>query len=160
YGSIGLDHAISDFSYAGRFVGSFNYALPFHAGKSAMRYLLGGWQTNGIISFQTGGPMTISSGIHNSLTGIRSARPHIAGNPALASGRSRGERIARWFSTDAFAINAVGTFGTLGRNTERGPGLANVDFSAFKKFAMPYREGHSLEFRMEAFNLFNRVNLN
>ncbi len=42
----------------------------------------------------------------------------------------------------------------------RGPGLANADFSAFKKFVMPYKESHNLEFRAEFFNLFNRVNLN
>ena len=51
------------------------------------------------------------------------------------------------------------TFGTLGRNTERGPGTAVVDFSAFKNFPMPYAESHKLEFRFEAFNLFNRANL-
>jgi hypothetical protein len=74
--------------------------------------------------------------------------------------RSRSEQIAEWFNTAAFKENAPGTFGTLGRNTERGPGLATVDFSAFKRFPMPYSERHKLEFRAEAFNLFNRVNLN
>ena len=34
YGQIGLDHSLSDFSYAGRFIGSFNYALPYAGGKS------------------------------------------------------------------------------------------------------------------------------
>jgi len=160
YGSIALSHALSDFSYAGRFIGSFNYALPFAAGKRPIQYILGGWQTNGIVSLQTGGPMTISSGIDNSLSGIGLDRADIIGDPTLAGGRSRGDRIARWFNTNAFAINAIGTFGTAGRNTLRGPGLANVDFSAFKKFAMPYKESHSLEFRSEFFNLFNRVNLN
>jgi hypothetical protein len=59
----------------------------------------------------------------------------------------------------AFTVNAPGTYGTVGRNTLTGPGLATVDWSAFKKFNLPV-EGHSLEFRAEFFNLFNRVNLN
>lgn len=160
YGQIALDHGMSDFSYAGRFIGSFNYALPYSRGHGMMRYILGGWQTNGIVSLQTGGPMTISSGIDNSFSGIGLDRADIVGNPAISGDRSRGEMIARWFNTDAFAINAAGTFGTVGRNTLRGPGLANVDFSAFKKFVMPYKESHSLEFRSEFFNIFNRVNLN
>ena len=104
--------------------------------------------------------MTITSGIDNSLSGINADRADIVGNPAISGDRTKGQRIARWFNTDAFAINAVGTFGTLGRNTMRGPGLANVDFSTFKKFVMPYKESHNLEFRAEFFNLFNRANLN
>ncbi len=160
YGQVALDHGLSDFSYAGRFIGSFNYALPYTGRRGPLRYLLGGWQTNGIVSLQTGGPFTISSGLDNSFSGIGLDRADIVGNPALPGGRSRGEQIASWFNTAAFAINAPGTFGSVGRNTLYGPGIANVDFSAFKKFVMPYSESHNLEFRAEFFNLFNRVNLN
>jgi hypothetical protein len=84
----------------------------------------------------------------------------IVGNPDLPDGRSRGEQIAAWFDKSAFRDNAPGTFGTLGRNTERGPGLATVDASLFKAFPMPWSEAHKLEFRAEGFNIFNRVNLN
>ena len=56
-------------------------------------------------------------------------------------------------------VNALGTFGNVGRNTLRGPGSQQVDVSMFKKFAMPYKEGHSLEFRAEAYNLFHHANL-
>jgi len=160
FGSLERDHAVSSFDRAGRFVASFNYALPSLKRRGAMQHLLGGWQTNGIITFQTGGPMSISTGVDNSLSGIGQDRVDIVGNPSLPGDRSRGERILRWFNTDAFAQNALGTFGTLGRNTERGPGLASVDFSAFKSFRMPFAENHNLEFRAEFFNFFNRVNLN
>jgi hypothetical protein len=84
----------------------------------------------------------------------------VIGDPKLTGNRSRTEQIAEWFNKAAFKENAPGTFGTLGRNTLRGPGLAIVDFSAFKRFPMPYSEQHKLEFRAEAFNAFNRVNLN
>jgi hypothetical protein len=159
YGSIDRDYAVSNFDRTGRFIASFNYALPSPAGGAAAKYLLGGWQTNGIVSLQTGGPLNIATGVDNSLSGIGQDRVDIVGDPRLPGGRSRGERILRWFNTDAFRENALGTFGTLGRNTERGSGLATIDFSAFKNFRLPYAESHTLEFRAEFFNLFNRVNL-
>jgi hypothetical protein len=81
------------------------------------------------------------------------------GDPDLPSDRSRGEKIAQWFNTAAFAEPAPGTFGTLGRSTEVGPGLATVDFSLFKRFPVPLGEDHNVEIRGEFFNLFNRVNL-
>ncbi len=159
FGSIDRDHAVSNFHRAGRFTASFNYALPSPKGSTAMKYLLGGWQSNGIIAFQTGAPITISTGVDNSLSGIGQDRVDIVGDPRPPSGRSQNDKILRWFNTDAFRENALGTFGVLGRNTERGPGLANVDFSAFKRFPMPFAESHHLEFRGEFFNVLNRVNL-
>ena len=116
------------------------------------------WQTNGIVTLQTGSPLTISSGIDNSYSGISLDRADVIGNPSLPGGRSRGQEVLQYFNTAAFAINAPGTYGSVGRNTLIGPGTANVDFSAFKKFRMPF-EHHSLEFRGEFFNLLNRVNL-
>ena len=81
------------------------------------------------------------------------------GNPDLDNSRPRGERIAKWFNTAAFAASAPGTFGNLGRNTGRGPVPLNLDLSMFKAFLMPFAEGHRLEFRGEFFNAINRVNL-
>lgn len=57
----------------------------------------------------------------------------------------------------AFVPNTIGTFGTLGRNTFRGPGYASVDLGLFKRF--PITERVVTTFRFEAFNAFNRVNL-
>jgi len=53
---IELDYGLSDFSRTGRFVGSFNYVLPTPTG--GLRHVLGGWQTNGIITFQTGATLS------------------------------------------------------------------------------------------------------
>jgi hypothetical protein len=160
YGSVGQDYGLSDFSRTGRFTGSFNYQLPGFHRRGALQYALGGWQVNGILSFQTGPPLNIATGFDNSFSGIGQDRVDIIGNPALPGGRSRGEQIAKWFNTAAFQPNAPGTFGTLGRNTLVGPGLSNVDFSLFKEFPMPWRETHKLGFRAEFFNALNRVNLN
>jgi hypothetical protein len=158
--SIDLDYGPSAFDRRGRFTGSFNYALPSPSGKGALRYILGGWQTNGIVSLQTGAPLDIRTGVDNSYSGIGQDRVDVIGDYNLPGDRSRQEQLTRWFNTAAFKENAPGTFGTLGRNVLRGPGLATFDLSAFKNFPMPYAESHKLEFRAEFFNVFNRVNLN
>jgi len=159
YGQVALDHGLSDFDRAARLVASFNYSIPYGTGRSLARYVFGGWQTNGIISLQSGGPLTIASGIDNSLSGIGADRADIIGNPVISGNRSKSEQIAQYFNVNAFALNAVGTFGNLGRGTMRGPAFSNVDFSLFKRFAMPYKESHHMEFRAEAFNLLNHANL-
>jgi len=158
YGSIDKDYGLSNFDRAGRLTASFNWAMPFKL-QGPAKFVLGGWQTNGIITAQTGGPLTISNGVDISRTGIGQDRVDIIGDPAMEGGRSRGDQIFRWFNTTAFREPAAGTFGTIGRNTLRGPGLFTVDFSAFKSFQMPWSEGHKLEFRGEFFNLLNRPNL-
>jgi hypothetical protein len=152
------DHGVSDFHRTVRFTGSFNYMLPGPK-QGALRYVLGDWQLNGILTVQTGAPLNFTNGFDNSLTGIGGDRPNIIGDPALTPGRPRGEQIAKYFNTAAFAASAPGLFGNVGRNYWRGPGYANADLSIFKAFRMPFAESHRLEFRAEFFNSFNRVNL-
>jgi hypothetical protein len=65
--------------------------------------------------------------------------------------------VLRWFDTTVYAPNALGTFGTSPRNALRGPGYKNVDLGVHKNFATG---GHTeLQVRIEAFNVFNWVNL-
>ncbi|MGH8247932.1 MAG: hypothetical protein ACREUU_16040, partial [Gammaproteobacteria bacterium] len=52
---------------------------------------------------------------------------------------------------------ARGEFGNVGRNTLPGPRFWQTDFSLFKQF--PLRETVTLQFRAEAFNIFNHTNL-
>jgi hypothetical protein len=61
----------------------------------------------------------------------------------------------RWFDPAAYVVTALGTQGTAGRNTVRGPGTQQVDFSLSKRFPMNKAR---LEFRWEVFNLLNRAN--
>jgi hypothetical protein len=112
---------------------------------------------NGIASLQSGSVFTVTSGRDNSFSGVNADRADLIGNPFLDTGRPRGELVNRYFNTDAFTFNAVGTFGTAGRNILRGPGDVTVDAGLFKN--IPIREGHRLQFRMETFNVLNRVNL-
>ena len=63
---------------------------------------------------------------------------------------------ANWFNPCAF-MTPIGSFGTAGRNPFRGPHVANMDFGVSKTFPLP-REGMSIQFRAEAFNVFNIQN--
>jgi hypothetical protein len=105
-----------------------------------------------------GYPFTVTSGVDNARTGTGGQRADLTGDPILAGDRTRGQVITEWLKKSAFAPNALGTFGTLGRNTFEGPGYANVDLGLAKSFRIAERVAATLRF--EAFNAFNRVNLN
>lgn len=152
------DYGPSDYYRKLRFTGSFNYQLPGPK-TGAARYLLGGWQLNGITIMQTGGPLNFTTGFDNSFSGINADRLDVFGDWRLPGGRSRGERILKAFDTSVFKANAPGTFGMLGRNAGTGNPYVNLDLSLFKSVPMPFAESHRAEFRAEFFNALNRVNL-
>jgi hypothetical protein len=60
-----------------------------------------------------------------------------------------------WLNPAAYAVPAVGSWGNLGRNTARGPSLWQVDPALTKR--TPINDRFSLDFRAEAFNVFNRA---
>jgi hypothetical protein len=131
---------------------------------AAVRHLLGGWRLAGIMSALSGAPFTVISGADVALLGpsrgLGSQRPNLVGDPEGDGDRSRQERIAQYFNTAAFARPATGMFGNAGRNLLIGPGLFTVDTSMTKQFHWwPDAPARRVELRVEAFNLFNTVNL-
>ena len=143
-----------DFDIQQRLVGSFLYEIPSPQGF--IRNVIGGWELGSIITLQEGRPFHVDAGRDRSLTAVRHDRSQIVGNPALPSNRSRGEKILHWFDADAFALAPVGSFGNSGRNNLQGPGLFNLDVSLRKKFSI--NERHSVDFRVDFFNLPNNPN--
>jgi outer membrane receptor protein involved in Fe transport len=149
---------ISDLDLEHRFVTSFIWQMPEPAKQPRwIRDLLGGWQTNAIVTLESGSPFGVASGRDNSQSGVNRDRADMIGNPELDPHRPRGELVARYFNTDAFVVNAPGTFGNSRRNLLRGPGFANVDFGLVKNVRLV--RTHTVQFRAEFFNLFNHVNL-
>jgi hypothetical protein len=71
---------------------------------------------------------------------------------------SGAQTVDRWFNTAAFSFPPPGTFGSAGRNILDGPGFQSVNASLVKNTALTERM--SLQFRAEAFNLFNHPNFN
>jgi hypothetical protein len=138
---------------------SYLWELPFFkSGNRLMKHTLGGWQVAGINSFQTGNPLTITTGADVALTGVGYDRPDVIGNPNLSSDRSRSEKMAQWFNTAAFQRNAVGRYGNAGRSIVMAPGSWNWDLSFQKTFPI-VSDRHRLEFRGDLFNAMNHANL-
>jgi hypothetical protein len=88
------------------------------------------------------------------------SRPNLVGDAQVGSGDGLTSPyfnvIPIGTSGSAFGRPAKGTFGDLERNALRGPGFWNVDASLFKRFDI---KSVDLEFRIEAQNVFNHVNL-
>ena len=84
-------------------------------------------------------------------------RPNVDANCEKELPGSAQSRLNRWFNTSCFSVPAAFTFGNESRTDPdlRGHGIANFNFAIFKK--TPITETSNLEFRAEAFNLFNRV---
>ncbi|MCJ7504763.1 MAG: TonB-dependent receptor [Acidobacteriia bacterium] len=161
-----LEYGNSSFDIRQRWVTSLSWELPWLKDQRGVAgKILGGWQTNYNVSLQTGFPFTVGARRDYNGDGIRGDRPD---TPSWGNSRSftntdflqgsapDGGSVMQSLLGD-FPRPADGTDGNLGRNTFRGPGIANVDFSLFKKIA--FKERYSMEFRAEFFNLFNRVNL-
>jgi hypothetical protein len=79
--------------------------------------------------------------------------------PDWAAGRNGANAIIgapdNWFDSTAFVLPPPGEYGTVGRNSLRGPDLKLVDLSIFKNVRVGAR---NLQFRLEVFNLLNRAN--
>ena len=133
-----------------------NYAIPgSHYGPHA---LTNGWELNSIVKFQDGQPINVLTGQDNSGTGENEDRATITG-PALNADRSvQQHSFAQYLNQSSFTVPAAGTYGNLRRNQVFGPGFGNVDLSLLKNFPI-LKERIRGQFRVEMFNILNRVNL-
>jgi hypothetical protein len=155
----------SNFDLPQRFSIGFSYGVPLGKGHSVwadkgwLTQFMSGWQTQGIVSLQSGRPFTVAllPEIDNSNTGRSSLgfgandRPNIVGDSSI--GR---QSPNRWFNTTAFAFPPYGSFGDSGRNILTGPGYQNVNLSLLK--SIQFNESKSLQFRFEFFNFLNHPN--
>jgi len=152
----GLDYGLSDFDVDHRAVASFVWNLPFGKGErygssasGVKNAVIGGWQMNGIYTWQHGFPVTVQAAdLGNVLDSFGTNRANVSGDP-----NSGGGTIDKWFNTAAFSQPALGQFGNSLRNMLRGPGINNLDLALFKNFDLP--RNSRLQFRFESFNALN-----
>jgi hypothetical protein len=157
------EHGPSLFDARHRVVLSGSYRLPLlTASSKPVKALFGNWQANVIGIVNSGTPFTVFDttnvslqASHPPISGYSGSRPDVLTNP-----NNGPHTVEQWLSRSAFRrldpLTEAGKFGNAGRNIVRGPGLANVDVSMFKSFAL--RERVTLQFRAECFNVANHAN--
>lgn len=170
-----LDYGFADFDVRHRFAGSFNWGLPFDRWAGATdgigRQVLGGWTATGIVNIRSGLPFSIfdctfaafsvcprlvptsplSNNVSNNAPGTDQANEF---NLLDLGNQTAGNYIDPLTETSEFGPFPVNM---TKRNQFRGPGFWNVDFGLYKNFQIT--EGTRLQFRAEAFNVFNHANM-
>jgi hypothetical protein len=155
--NIAGDFALSDYNATHRYVVSAIWELPFKGNR-----LVEGWQIGLITQGQTGNPINILTNLN--FTGNANIRPDqlsdvpVVGQPEQWFGTGLCDpRIANSCSSSALALPVAGGnhLGSLPRNAVTGPGFYNTDLSILKRTRIA---GTMVEFRAEAFNVFNHPN--
>jgi hypothetical protein len=136
----------------------------FSTGHSALDYVLGNWQINNLFTARSGTPFNVYYGASDiagtgNVAWAQYERANLVGDPHSGSCPDGGGRVGSatcYFNTGAFAVPALGTFGTSGRDAFRSAPYWDLTSSVFRQFPL-WAEDRRLEFRAEAFNLFNTV---
>ena len=145
---------------------SYVYNLPFFHNQPnrLLRSTLGGWETSGIATFQTGTPITVENGVFGDNAGVGNgvgvgSYPDICGNINAAPPETNVPGVIGplLYNPGAFCSPQGLTFGNAGRSILRNPNFTNWDMGLFKDIPI-HREQVHLQFRAEAFNTFNLVN--
>ena len=135
-----------------------------------------GWEVLSISSISSGSPFTVYSGIQQTGYGSNGVdRPDQIAKPKLSTARKNRDDYfgagkdngLEYFSVPVFIAGGTGPnsgrFGTLGRNSFRGPAYYDFDYAVIKDTPFGRRssgaERMDLQFRAEFFNLFNIVNM-
>ena len=145
----------SIFDVRHRMVASVLYELPFGGDKPFLQEgigsaIFGGWQVSAIINKSSGFPRDPATGQDTPNTGVGTYRPNLLSGQDPNDGA---KTTQQWFNTAAFAVPAQFTYGDAGRNIVIGPGVFTVDSSIMRNVRLGGSK--SLQFRLEAFNLFN-----
>jgi hypothetical protein len=143
------------------YIGDNNSGQRFGDGAhGVMDKLIGGWQWNGIVNAQSGFLSTLRIGSNDSGTGdtvnpdVPNRNPAFTGPEVLGTDGFR--RTGRYYDPRTFSMPIGGTFGNVSRGGFLGPGLTTFDTSLFKKSGI--NEKWNMQFRAEAFNIFNHAN--
>ena len=131
------------------------YELPFGQGKrwaqsGPAKWVLGGWQVNGLWTWESGFPLDITASSTSLNAPGNGNRPNVNGPVQIFGNIGPGQL---YFDKAAFSAPPSNTIGNVGRNVLHGPHLFDIDASIFRKFRIGERI--NVEFRAESFNLSN-----
>ncbi|HEV2276111.1 MAG TPA: carboxypeptidase regulatory-like domain-containing protein [Acidobacteriaceae bacterium] len=152
------DRGRSDFDHRHVFVTSYVWQAPALEGRNAfLRFAAGGWEISGVVTAESGGPLTLYAGKDQSQTGIGSDRAQLVGQQIYSSGFcGTSSPCVHYLNSSAFTLPAIGSFGNVGKGQFTGPGYFDWDMGLFKNLAVTER--WSVQLRGEFFNTFNRAN--
>src|SRR6266851_1587228 len=141
-----------------RFALSSVYDIPAFRRQEWVRLVTQDWHFSTIYQVQSGMPFTISvfgdTANSGTVLGENPIRANVTGQPVFGPGT---HTAAEWFNPAAFAAPAAFTYGDAGRNTVTGPGMQTMDIALQRAFRIT--EKLNFQFRGEAFNALNKVNL-
>jgi len=154
--NLSAERSLSEQDEAKALTISYVSQLPFGKGhallsKGFIAQVVGDWNLSGQFSYKGGLPLAVTAPISGG-----GNRPNSTGQSAeLSSDRSRGQQIQQWFNTSVFTLPPSYTFGNVSRTLPdvRGPSVTNLDVALAK--TIKFKEVAGLQFRAEAFNLFN-----
>lgn len=159
-------YATSSFDMTHSLSASYVYNLPAMRHSNALvRDTVGGWEVSGIASLHSGNPFGVSNGVFGDSAGVGNGTgtgsyPDICGNVHSAPPETNVPGIfgPLLFNPGAFCAPEGLTFGNAGRNILRNPFFTNFDMGVFKDVPVHGDKVH-VQFRAEAFNIFNIANL-
>jgi hypothetical protein len=125
------------------------YQVP-GTSQGVMGMLTRDWQISTIVSARSGVHFNALTGVDNALSGAANQRPDLAGDPYVKKGK-------QWLDPAAFRAPAPGTYGNLEANSLVGPNWFNLDVGLVRSFRLGGER--QVQFRFEAFNVLNRVQL-
>jgi hypothetical protein len=146
---------VSDARYL--FNSSFVATSYWDSGNKAMSALLKNWELAPLFQARTGQPITVLTGTDNSLTGLNNDRPdQVLSDWHATAGCATQSICVQFLNKAAFTPNPLGTYGDVGRNAVRGPGLFMFNLSLSRSFKV--KERYTLQVRADAFNIMNHTN--
>jgi hypothetical protein len=156
-----LRRGLSAFDMRHNLVGSFHYQTPALHSRSPLDTLLVGWSLAGIARFTSGLPVTL---LNNNDTSLLGTIPNGINNNGVDTPQWSGSSLhlqtnprngVPIFDSSQLTLPALGTMGNARRRFFSGPGIENFDATLSRSFLVS--DNRALEFRAEAFNLFNHA---
>lgn len=148
----------ASFDATHNYVAAATYEFPINSGfEGFTAKLLNGWEVTGLLTARSGFPFGLFVGFDRA--GDASA-DDVAQRPDVVPGRSYESAVIgsveRYIDPTAFMLAPPGNYGNSGRNVLEGPGYVTFDLGLFKNTSVSERV--KVQFRAEAFNLFNHAN--
>jgi hypothetical protein len=153
-----LEYGPSDWDHTNILAVSYLWKIPtIDQSNGLANAVLGGWETTGIISAESGGPFTVYAGRDISQTNLNVDRANVTGDPygGNACASVPDTACKNWLNPASFSLPATGTFGDATKGEFRGPGFFNFDAGIYKN--IPIHNQVQMQFRSEFFNAFNNT---